>query len=354
MPHVLMIALWMAQSLPACNKSDAPDTAYQGGVGLDESPNPEDSPDDSPIDETGDPGDDSDGPEVQVTTRCPFEIPPTDFTGGLVQLAYEAPRSGAFSIAHEGDVILTQTGTVDWAAGTRSYDVDYIDPYTTLSAHYDETFTLEPDGDWAATVSYERLNLDGSTSTGDTQISKFGCYEINQTYKPDLDESSIRVSELVSADEKVWSYDVINSNGTGWTFNADGVSTSDWATTYTFETDGPETLSSPDRLGSCANYGDGSATCDMTQYHDSGWWETGHHEWTASGDYTLEFERNDVNQSPELRQWGTETGQYDGSGTRTWTELEFNTNRELHCSGSWDASHTGSWSCDNGATGSYS
>lgn len=343
----------LALLAPACNKSDAPDSEYQGGVGVDESPTPEDSPDDSPIEESPDPTDDTGEPSVSVISRCPYEIPPTDFTGGLVQLAHEVPAGGAFSIAHEGDVILTRSGTVDWSAGTLEYDVDYIDPYTSVSAHYTETFILEPDGDSVSAVHYERLGLDGNTITGDTDSTKFGCFQIDQTYKPEYDETSIRVSELVSADRREWSYDVTNSNGTGWTFYADGVSLSDWSTTYTFETDGPETTSSPDRLGECSSFGDGTSTCDMTQYHDSGWWETGHHEWTANGDYTLEFERSDVNQEPQLRMWGTEEGLYDGSGTRTWTELQFRTNNELHCTGSWDADHVGTWSCDNGATGTY-
>lgn len=338
-----------------CQKDAENDTAYQGGVGTDESPaveeSPVDSPVDSPIEES--PPVDSEDPGVEVNSRCPYEVPPTNFTGGYVQLAYEVPQGGAFTLSHSGDVVLTRSGTVDWTAGTLQYDVDYIDPYTTLSSHYEETFTLEPDGDWTAEVSFERVAMDGDTVTGDSTLSKFGCYLVEQTYKPDLDETSFRVSELVSADRRVWTYDVTNANGTGWTFNAVGESTADWTTVYTFETDGPETVSSPDREGSCANYGDGSATCDMTQYHDSGWWETGHHEWTANGDYTLEFERSDVNQSPELRAWGTEEGSYDGSGSRVWTELQFRTNTELHCTGSWDASRVGTWSCDNGSSGTY-
>lgn len=326
----------LALLLAGCDKDAPADTAYQGGVGTD-----------------GDPDDTGEPTGVTLTPACPYEDPPNNFTGGLVQLAFLQPTSGAYAIEYAGNTVVERVGEVDWGAGTVSWEDALIEDFTTVISSGASTFVLQPNGDSTATNTGYRLQLNGEEVFSESSSTKTGCTTVTETYKPETEESSLRVAELVSPSRREWTYDVENSGGIGWTFSSWGVDTDDWTTVYTFETDSPETEFSPDRLGTCENHGDGTTACEMTQYRPDGSYSIGSHTWTSDGDHAVLYEYYDETQEPALRQWGEEFFSYWGAGWRSWTFLQYNTNLEVDCLGHWDDDGIGIWRCNNGDTGTY-
>lgn len=331
-PIALLFAL-------ACHKDSGEDSGYNGNPGFDS---------DAP--EVVDSGP---APEVSLTPSCPHEQPPTNFTGGLVQLADIQPYSGEFTITYTGRRITEMSGTVDWGEGLLETHTSYLEGFTTSWGEGTVQFVLQPNGDSTSTGSSLRVEANGSQHTGDYTASKTGCTTITETWKPDIEESTLHTAVLVSPDRVEWTYDVENSGGSGWSYHSWGVDTSDWTTEYSFETDDPNTEVTPERLGSCQVYGSGETTCQMTQYTTETQYRAGDHHWALNGDHTVEYENFNEEMEPEVREWGTEFFTYAGDGWREWTYLEFNTNVEVACTGSWDEEGVGSWSCDNGGSGDY-
>ncbi|MCB9742030.1 MAG: hypothetical protein H6740_05490 [Alphaproteobacteria bacterium] len=291
---------------------------------------------------------------MTITPDCPYEDPPTNFTGGLVLIAHVQPRSGEFTIDYEGNRIDQLVGTVDWGSGTLSTRSTYIEGYFQAYEESESSFLLEPNGDWVSTGTETRVQEDGTEILTDFAINKTGCTTITETWMPDIEEPSVRTATLVSEDRIEWTYETENSGGSGWSFYSRGFDTSDWHTVYSFETDDPATEDiTPERLGTCEVFGDGSMICEMVHYRAIDAWRQSSHVWEPSGDHTVEYESHEESLEPEVREWGTQFNSYEGDGWLEWSYLRRNSNEEIHCAGSWDTDGVGTWECDDETSGTY-
>lgn len=311
-----------------------PDTAAEDS--------PVDSADSAPVQEQ----------PFELPISCPYEDPPTVFTGGLVWVHSLQPYDGAYSFELEGYIVARESGEVDWDAGTLTSTREHIPGYTAISSVSTTTFVLQPNGDSTSSSTAETTFADGTVRSSSSTGAKTGCVGTTEVTDPDTGERTLNTWELVSPTQRDWVEEHLHADGSTLLAMSWGSITSDWTDTYRFEKYDPNTTREVDHEGSCTKLGDGHRSCDTTVWSEDGYL-LNLIEWQPDGDSTATWETWETESAVNPTPYGIDAVDYDSSGTRTWTFWDKTSSVYVACSGSWDTARQGTWSCDNGASGTW-
>lgn len=284
------------------------------------------------------------------TGGCPFEAEPTEFTGGLAWLAELAPEGGAFSWTQEGSRITSVSGEVDWEAGSAWTRATYLEGYPMVESYQELSFTLGTNGSWVGSRTLSTTDRADAVDTRTHEVRKEGC----TTYESHLDEETGRTTEiestLVAEDRREWVSVAGDEAGLTESFELSAVDTSDWTSVQSYVADDPGDEVDPNRTGDCTHRGDGTSTCVAMIHYEGGGAEWSTNEQSLEGHATKTWERDRTGDG-ELESWGTTYWAWEGDGWSTWTVLI--ADEEVSCSGSWGTDGSGTWTCEDGSSGSY-
>ncbi len=293
-----------------------------------------------------------DAGEEEVQPSCPHEDPSSIFTGGFVHLYSVVPEGGTYVLEPEGARYTREEGTIDWEAGTWSSEFTWIEDHTIIGSSSGGTFTFSMDGDWSAEMATTTSYRDGTEILVEESKVKTGC--VTSAYMEDDGYVGSIVTTLVAPDRYEWVSDSGPLDGEeGVFFHSEGESTDDWTQTYEFYSDAVESEPSPDREGSCTNFGTGITECEMIQYSDDGSWHDHYQLWENNGDSFDEWKYYHPDAVVDPLSWGVTRGWYMGGGTRDWYTVQDDGVTILYCHEEWEEEGGGWWECDNGTSGTY-
>lgn len=311
------------------------------------------SPDNDPSDRDDTTGDGEGSTTVDEwlgTGGCAFEAEPTPFTGGLAWLASLAPEGGAFSWTQEGSRVTAVEGEVDWEAGTAWTRASYLEGFPTVESSQELSFSLGVNGAWTGSRTMSVTDRAGGSDLRTHEVRKEGC----TTWETHVDEETARTTEieatLVAADRREWTSTAGDEAGLTEAFELSSVDTSDWTSVQTYLADDPGDGVDPNRSGECTHRGDGTSTCVGRIHYEGGGTEWGTVEQDLYGDSIKTWERDRTGDG-EIESWGTTAWAWEGDGWSTWIVLR--DGDEVSCSGSWGTDGSGTWTCDDGSSGSY-
>lgn len=342
MMSLIWIVLSCRTKLPAGDSGDlyGPGDTYPHS-GLQESA-PDSPPDSEPIE----------AQPFVITPACPYEDPPTVFTGGLVWVNSLQGYNGPYIFEIEGYFVTKESGDVDWDAGTITATREHIPGYSAVSSTSTASFTLQANGDSVSASTTTTLFSDGAERSASSSGTKTGCVSTSEILDTNNGDTTLLVRELVSATqvdwvEETWAADGVTQRSMLW-----GTQTSDWTDTYSFEKYDPNTEREVDQEGDCSKWGDGTRRCDITVWNTDGYL-LNTLEWAVNGDNTATWETWQTEAPVNPSSFGVDLTFYLGGGSSEWSFWDKGVGAYVECSGSWDSEGLGTWSCTNGNSGSY-
>lgn len=307
-------------------------------------------------DSTPDTGSKDTGPieavPFELPVSCPHEDPPTVFTGGLVWVHSLQPYDGAYSFEIEGYIVAREQGEVDWDAGTLTATREHITGYNALSSTSTSTFTLDAYGDYTMQSTAQVSFANGTVAESSSSSTKTGCVGVSEILDTDTGVTVLNTHELVSPTQRDWVEQKLAADGVTLLGYSEGVIVADWTDTYTFEVYDPNTAIAVDYEGDCTKWGDGHRECDTTSWSEGGYLLNNLH-WYPDGSSDADWESHETDSAINPTAWGRDEVDYDQSGTRVWTFWDKAAAAYVDCSGTWDSAREGTWSCSNGAAGTW-